>query len=264
MAVVTYIQHFQPYLLGREFQLRTDHGSLAWLTSFKEPEGQLARWLEQLQEFQFQIIHRPGKHHTNADALSRRPCSQCGRESHEIPMSKSLESSADTMAAASLSNRSPQAFHHLQLEDGPIHLLLEAINRNVKPSMEDVRGEGPEAQRLLQLWDRLLTDDDGLLYRKYDDIRGTQSWQQSVVPHTLRDEIMEQLHAGALEGHLGIDKTVTKIRERFYWPGIYRDVKRWISTCPSCALAVPRESLHVHHCVTGDLYRLSNSSGSSC
>lgn len=78
LAVVTYVQHFRSYLLGHEFQLRTDHGSLTWLANFKEPEGQLARWLEQLQEFHFHIVHRPGKKHANADSLSRRPCTQCG------------------------------------------------------------------------------------------------------------------------------------------------------------------------------------------
>ena len=34
--------------IGR-FTLRTDHASLTWLANFKEPIGQLARWLEQLQ-----------------------------------------------------------------------------------------------------------------------------------------------------------------------------------------------------------------------
>ena len=43
LAVVVFTQQFQPYLLGREFILMTDHGSLSWLQSFKEPEGQLAR-----------------------------------------------------------------------------------------------------------------------------------------------------------------------------------------------------------------------------
>jgi len=79
LAVVTFTQHFRPYLLGRQFMLRTDHGSLTWLQSFKEP-GQLARWLEKLQEYQFTIVHRQGKKHANADALSRLPCTQCKRE----------------------------------------------------------------------------------------------------------------------------------------------------------------------------------------
>ena len=70
LAVVVFTEQFRPYLLGREFTLRTDHGSLSWLQSFKEPEGQLARWLEKLQEYHFNIVHRPGRKHANADALS--------------------------------------------------------------------------------------------------------------------------------------------------------------------------------------------------
>ena len=46
LAVVTFTKHFRPYLLGHKFTLRTDHGSLTWLQNFKDPEGQLARWLE--------------------------------------------------------------------------------------------------------------------------------------------------------------------------------------------------------------------------
>jgi hypothetical protein len=50
-----------------------DHNSLTWLMNFKEPQGQLARWLEELSQFNMEIQHRPGKKHANADALSRIP-----------------------------------------------------------------------------------------------------------------------------------------------------------------------------------------------
>ena len=82
LAVVTFLQHFRPYLLGRHFVVRTDHWSLNWLCNFKNPENQLARWLERMQEYDFDIVHRPSRKHGNADALSRVPCKQCGRESH--------------------------------------------------------------------------------------------------------------------------------------------------------------------------------------
>ena len=41
LAVVTFVQHFRPYLLGREFLLCTDHGSLTWLSNFEQPPGGL-------------------------------------------------------------------------------------------------------------------------------------------------------------------------------------------------------------------------------
>ena len=74
LAVVVFTRHFRSFLLGGMFILRTDHGSLTWLKNFKEPEGQMARWLERLQEFDFTIVHRRGKKYTNADSLSRLPC----------------------------------------------------------------------------------------------------------------------------------------------------------------------------------------------
>ena len=60
------------YLYGKSFIIRTDHNALKWLKSFKEPQGQVARWIELLAEFNFVVQHRPGTKHGNADGLSRR------------------------------------------------------------------------------------------------------------------------------------------------------------------------------------------------
>ena len=57
LSVVTFIRYFRSFLLGQKFTLRTDHGSLTWLSKFKQPEGQLARWIEKLQEYNFDIVH---------------------------------------------------------------------------------------------------------------------------------------------------------------------------------------------------------------
>ena len=71
LAVVVFTKQFRPYLLGQSFKLQTDHGSLTWLQNFRDPCGQPARWLEHLQEFKLEIVHRRGIKHQNADALSR-------------------------------------------------------------------------------------------------------------------------------------------------------------------------------------------------
>ena len=61
----------------RKLRLRTDNHSLVWLMSFKEPQGQVARWLGRLQ-YDSEIQRHPGRLHNNADALSRRPRRQHG------------------------------------------------------------------------------------------------------------------------------------------------------------------------------------------
>ena len=80
LAVVWAVRYFRVYLhlWGRRFIIRTVHNSLEWLKSFKDPQGQVARWLDILAEYDFQIQHRSGAKHGNADALSRLPCKQCG------------------------------------------------------------------------------------------------------------------------------------------------------------------------------------------
>ena len=80
LALVWAVHIFRPYLYGKRFTLRTDHNCLKWLHNFKEPEGQVARWLEALAEYDYEVVHRPGKQHQNADALSRKMCKQCGTQ----------------------------------------------------------------------------------------------------------------------------------------------------------------------------------------
>ena len=48
VAVVVAVKTYHHYLCGRQFLVRTDHGALKWLLKFRNPEGQLARWLELL------------------------------------------------------------------------------------------------------------------------------------------------------------------------------------------------------------------------
>ena len=76
LAVVTFAKKFRQYLLGRPFRIRTDHAALQWLKHTPEPIGQQARWLEILEEFNYSIIHRPGRLHgkvtpSHAESLSR-------------------------------------------------------------------------------------------------------------------------------------------------------------------------------------------------
>ena len=73
LAIIRFSRQFRHYLLGRHFTVRTDHNSLTWLMILKEPQGQLARWIEESSQFDMEIQHRLGKKHANADALSRIP-----------------------------------------------------------------------------------------------------------------------------------------------------------------------------------------------
>ncbi len=85
LAVVRFTRQFRHYLLCKTFTVRTDHASLMWLSRFKEPQGQLARWLEELSQYCMILEHRAGNKHGNADALSRIPVHWEALQSCVIP-----------------------------------------------------------------------------------------------------------------------------------------------------------------------------------
>ncbi|KAL4155977.1 hypothetical protein QTP88_000012 [Uroleucon formosanum] len=71
LAIVWAVKQFRPYLYGRKFTVVTDHKPLTWLFGVKDPGARLVRWRLQLEEFDYDVIYKPGTQNTNSDALSR-------------------------------------------------------------------------------------------------------------------------------------------------------------------------------------------------
>ena len=71
LAIVWAMKLFRHYLLGRTFQLMTDHAPLQWLGEQKM-EGLLCRWALAIQEFSFEIEYRKGTTNGNAELSQRR------------------------------------------------------------------------------------------------------------------------------------------------------------------------------------------------
>lgn len=92
LAVVNSIKFLHHYLYGRNFIVRSDHISLRCLMSFRKLEEQLARWLERLQQYDFDIQYQKGNSHRNADSLLHHPCelSSC-RKIEDKEMSNKIE-----------------------------------------------------------------------------------------------------------------------------------------------------------------------------
>ena len=83
LAVISSIKNFYHYLYGQDILLRTDNSAVSWIKSMKNPTGQVARWLQELETYNLTVTHRPGRKHTNADALSRHPCNVCRRQQED-------------------------------------------------------------------------------------------------------------------------------------------------------------------------------------
>ncbi|XP_062421526.1 uncharacterized protein clasp1b [Pungitius pungitius] len=219
LAVVFAARHFKYYLCGRPFTVRTDHASLQWLMTFREPEGQLARWLEELQGYEFSVVHRAGERHGNADALSRRPCTEDGcrycdrREAREQqlvlgPNKRDREECEETgMACRELLVVDSATWAAEQQQDPDMQPVMLWVEARQRPPWEE------------RAW--------------LEPASGEKKWQ-TVVPRGMQGAVLKAMHGSAGSGHFGVTKTLRRVRQAFYWGRLRRDVEDFCRCCDVC------------------------------
>ncbi len=80
LAIKWSLESLRYYLLGREFDLETDHRALTWIQTMKDHNSRVMRWYLSLQPYKFKVRHRPGQQNVVADYLSHYPDSTRPRE----------------------------------------------------------------------------------------------------------------------------------------------------------------------------------------
>ena len=163
------------------------------------------------EEHTFKDIHRRGRKHSNADALSQMLCQQCGRESHDNPVRKPSQMIGSVWLVG---DKTTAELYRLQLNDPVLGIILKAKEMGKRPLDKSVK-DNPKSRRLLQIWDQLVLEEK-LLFRKFESLDGTTSRLQWVVPEKLQKEVLDELHGRELSGHLGEEKTLSHLKERFY------------------------------------------------
>ena len=245
LAIVDALKHFHVYLYGVHFTVRTDHGSLRWLLNFKNLEGQLARWNELLGTYNFDLLHRPGRLHGNADGLSRRPCGSCQYcQRVEVQSAKYIDPcvcrtiNVDDKAYQPrtsgnwLEGKTSSELKEGQDSDPYIGVIKKWLqNSGIRPKWKAISHLSGHIKTYWAQWDRLVLH-DGILYRKWWQTNSRDPTYQMVAPLALRELIMDQLHNK--QGHLGVKRTIARLRRRFYWTGYKDDVVAWCQRCEVC------------------------------
>ena len=122
LAAVFAMKQFRHYLLGRNFQLLTDHSPLQWLSSQKM-EGLLCRWALAMQECDFTIKYRKGQLNANADGLSDMYSLKLAQQPHRYQVSSSNLSYKRLSRKTQLLHKYSQLYKHLispQVDHGVI------------------------------------------------------------------------------------------------------------------------------------------------
>src|SRR6218665_457805 len=225
LAIVFFLKTFRPYLLGRKFLLRTDHSALRWLRRTPVLIGQQARWLTIIEEFGFDIIHRAGTAHQNADAMSRRPLqTKAVRGDPVEAVSPPPEDwNYDTIAAEQQNNADLG------------WIIRKKMENPAAPAMEELRAQSGVIKRLACQWPQLVLQ-DGLLKRQWLRTEERQEdLLQLIPPPGRRSTLIRLAHEGLTGGHMGLRRTLAQLQRRAYWPGWKGDVELQLRRCQNCA-----------------------------
>ena len=102
---------------------------------------------------------------------------------------------------------------NLQQDDGPV---LRAKQEGQRPQPGTIQAASRNIKRLFQIWDQLLVKHN-CLYRLHRHPTTDRETWQLVIPHANREEFLRDMHEGPLGGHLGEEKTLGRLKERYYW-----------------------------------------------
>lgn len=211
LAIISALKDWRCYLHSSDqpVHIITDHRSLTFINTQPHLSARQTRWVEFLQDFNFIVSYQKGTENEVADALSRR--GDFEREAAE----------EDELTKSSSSPEMPRIKFRL----APISVLEQS------PLLEEIRVATTQDLLLQQV----LADpgksgfslENGLLKNQQGCV---------VVPNdrSLRAKLLREVHDAPTGGHLGIEKTLTRLGRYFWWQGIRSEVQQYVKSCHAC------------------------------
>ena len=238
-SIVRAVEKFRNYVWGKDIKVFSDHHSLQWLLSHKNPSARLARWLERLAPFNMTIYHVPGKANRVADELSR--VNMRSIRLNKLSLDKvALDIEPIKMRAAKTLGTEEFDIEHNKK-------IFTYCNDVRKETFKKLQRSDIEISKLCTTVEKAVVDDtvvpgkysadyaivDGILYKANYDPDGPL-WLL-VIPECLRQKIFEEIHANSLS-HLSFDKTYLALKRNYFWENMYRDTRRMVRSCNKCQL----------------------------
>jgi len=201
------IDHFSVYLLGRHFELYTDHKPLETLSKIHKKT--LNRLQEQMLEYDFKINYKKGLLNSAADALSRNVVM--------TPTDKFIATMSDDSGDIVTA----------QKNDPLVADVRNYLLKNILP--DHSLGYRSKIEKIGA--DCFIENDIVWLVLRRP---GKRTHTVLLCPQSLRQIVLDVAHCSFTGGHSGKQRTVDRLELAYWWPGITYDVDLHISKCIRC------------------------------
>eukprot|EP01018_Ginkgo_biloba_P034936 Gb_00235 [translate_table: standard] len=218
LAILHAIRKWRQYLLGNHFKVKTDHDSLKYFLEQRVSSEEQQKWVSKIQDFDFKIIYKKSKENVIADALSRweeepslNSLSMLSIQSEQVEDEE--EMIARYVNGLNFSIQDELVIQHVTTMDEAYQLALrveEKLARHTKkrPMIGSNHTRGWSQRRGASRWS---TDGRKVV---------AETRQQSFVSHQPMS-----------------DKTLALVEDRYYWPGLKRQVTKFMGQCHICQVA---------------------------
>ena len=207
MAIVFAFDKFRPYFIGNKVVVHTDHFSIKYLMTKKDAKPRLIRWVLLLQEFDLEIKDKKGTENLVADHLSRLEGAR-----DDIPVNDEFP---DEKLLAIEEKKAVPWFADF------VNYLVAKV---IPPEFNYQQKKRFFAHFKQYYWE------EPILYRHCAD-----QVIRRCVPEDEMHSILNHCHILPCGGHFGGQRTATKVLQSgFYWPSLFKDAHRFVSTCDKC------------------------------
>ena len=259
LAVIHALQVWRPYLIDQPVRVETDHQSLEGIFTQRRCSQRLARWLNTLSEFRPVFKWIPGVNNDVADGISRHPNFEPEQRASFVDMQTLLRSFLEADHADEVETTDGLYFGNGDIAELFCYTMSE---RDIASSCRKRYPTDPEFATIWQGFQDGRDDavanqevkdaeeaevvahhegyklEDGLIW-KIEESR----WKLCIPEdEELRLKIAFSEHDTLSKGHPGTKKTIAFMKRHYYWKGMDKFVRKYVSTCEKCQRNKHRQS----------------------
>ena len=251
-------EKFHEYLYGsKSFEIFTDNNPLTYVLTSAKLDACGQRWVAKLANYNFSIKYRCGVSNTEADALSRIKWPEALSDNVDIDngcmdthvinailtgaVSKSslIESvSCSTKVIPTELGKDTGKLSNInwtkeQTLDPNLGVIIKMIESGQLTKRKLQGKDSSEVKSFLRNKKSLKLVKDVLYRKSYsDNSTSKKTLWQLVVPKLFRERALLGCHDDV--GHQGILRTLSLLREKFYWPGMQEEATQHVLKCTRC------------------------------